>query len=72
MALGFPAVESVFVRGALGVNFRPSQEFAEQSDARIFEGFGGSFKAFDLSDLGRDLCFIVFSSKTPTKNGGTF
>ena len=45
--LGFPEAESVFVGGALGVNFRPSQEFAEQSDAGMFEGFGGAFKAFE-------------------------
>lgn len=55
--LAFPALKAAFVAAALGVNFRPSQEFAEQADAGMFKGFGGAFKA---SDLGRDLCFIVF------------
>ena len=47
VALAFPAMEAVFVAVALGVNFRPRQEFAEQANAGMFKGFGGAFKAFE-------------------------
>lgn len=61
--LGFPAVEAVFVVGALGVNFRPRQEFAEQSDAGIFKSFGGAFKAFeDMMRIRPTSCFWLAAS----------